>query len=554
MWLHSIFAVAFVVLLVVASVGAAASKGEDLAGTVSFRSGEFSDSIRFASERSSAANFLAQDDPLQIEWSLVAEGIQLNWTHDSGPAAANPLNPDSPILFHSAYQGNDSESYVGGVASGYVDSLAAEFLVVGVPETPAFRIEGEFPGTSNVQPAGGEDWRIGTGSAESSRFLRTYDTADGSPLIRTQSTAQFTLSGTFQFTIWGGNVTVQSAGEEPDVYQTGEWKEPLVGDGSANDAAYEGHRQILDLLVQNGTLNAQMAAGSVLFEAAELGLHTSGSTSLDADSARIESSDSVYVATDQSVTLSGNVSLDVRRAPSSVELLVGSLIGTDVAINLPPSGQAPGADDDPSVSGEETLGIGTDSSGGEQASASDQVVGQPSVSPWIILPIWTVILLAAIGAGIWWAARRYGFAAWFRENLPLIVRAEQALVQGDAGRAKRLARRIVAKDPEDVDAWMILGIALLQDDKVEEMVSTLEEVVPSLPQDGQPSLAFLLALGCARLDRRTEAVGWVSIAGREPEILASIRSEASFEPLHGDERFRRVLGMRASRSVDTAYA
>lgn len=186
---------------------------------------------------------------------------------------------------------------------------------------------------------------------------------------------------------------------------------------------------------------------------------------------------------------------------------------------------------------------------------------------------WLVLLLAALVGG----AGFFAFTAWRTRSkvhaeapaaavppvsssrpVPdsgaldvfLLERAADALGRHDSEEARRLSEEQLRRNPDDVDVLLILAASYAQQGAHADVVRVLEPHTTRGPEP-HPSLAYLLSLSYANLGEPANALRWLLVAARDPELRPHIEEEPALQRVRAEPLYRRLLGVDG---LNLAYA
>lgn len=469
-----------------------------------------------------------------------AEGAVVNWSYlREREIGYNPLHPSESPLHIAMESDSDEKSFFGANITVAYEDVPLDLL--GIPSKgpggPRFDLSA-LPGTVTFVPADGSTWRAGarSASAESSNsWMATFLTASsnptpGHPVLQTTSALRWTGHGDLVLYVWGANVTVDPADGEAETYRSGRWRTDVVGDEvHPHGVTAEQHSQFLRIRLVNATFTWTHQAGPAYQVAERFELETDGAVRFEATRGLLESADAVYAVEDETFEVAGRVMQSLGPKAGDDDGLASRVRAEDATIDIPPSARR-----DPA------------------AGAGGPIVPTGALTdPGVVVPV--VLVAAAVAGGVAaWAVRRRDRGR-DDEDLPGLTpleRSELALVDGDPRRARRLARQVLDLNPNDLDAWLLVGACLVKERAFARAVEVLAPAAERLDED--PGLAYVLTLAHAHLDDAPGVLRWGAVAGEVPALRHQLRLDPAVEPYL--DRLARDWASTEEDEVGVAYA
>lgn len=448
----------------------------------------------------------------------------------------NPLNPEHSLV--AVVMERSSGETAHGRASLSISYASEDTALLILPGNGAGRPESEAvaeAGSMTVAPADGSAWSAGradysTDSTNPERepFLtHDFTPTPGHPVLSTTSALEWTAQGDFVLYVWGANVTVDPADGEAETYRSGRWRTDVVGDEvHPHGVTAEQHSQFLRIYLTNATFTWTHEAGPAHQVAERFELETDGTVRFEAARGLLESADAVWSVEDEAFEVAGRIAQSLGPQGGGGDALASRVRAEDARISLAPSDRL--------------------------APAGGPVVPTGALTePGVLVPL---VLVAAAVAGAAWTVHR----SRRNDGVPLpggreptpLERSELALVDGDPRRARRLARQVLDRNPNDLDAWLLVGACLIKERAYERAV---EELVPAAERLGEdPGLAYVLTLAHAHLDDAPGVLRWGAVAGEVPALRHQLHLDPAVEPFL--DRLARDWASAEEDEVGVAYA
>lgn len=446
--------------------------------------------------------------PLDIEWSLDASRVTVNWTRvtKQGMGGA-PNNPNESFTTVGSPEKTFGEArYAGARLSSAISSPGANLHV----ETRRADLEANVSTTLEVQPSKRETWTGGLFSNQSgglgpdARLLtRDFVTAAGEPIVRSQGGLRATLRGDFAVYVWQADVAVQ-AENRTTIHRSGSWYDNATGtQAGPRGITRTEHWQLVRIEVAEGILQVDHQSGLAQWTAPQISSRTTGSVLLDEATGTLTSQQYVYSARSDRIRIDGTISQRMKTDSSSARLS-SELEATDSTISLAPVAIGPKT---------------TTIEGGEAS--------------WYVLGAITIL----VGAALAWLGPHWWFAR--KTDTELLGRAQNALVQGRPVAARRYASILLRRDRDDKEAWFLYGAALFSQHRDARVLRDLGR----LPNDlkDHPPIAFVLSKSHERRKDLASAVHWLERAIVDPEVREAARGSPAFVELSRRSRWRVLL-------------
>lgn len=481
-------------------------------------------------------------DPPSGRLLVHAAGAVVNQSYlrerEAGP---NPLNPGESLVAVTMERRWQETEYEQATIAVPYRSEELDLLVLPWDAVVRHTITTPNEGSKSiVGPADEAVWSVGPADADTEstdsrkeRFLtEAVNLTAGFPVLQTTSPGRWTGHGGLVLYVWGTNVTVDPADGEAATYRSGRWRTDEIGqEFHPNGVTAQQHSQLLRIYLSNASYEWTHRSGPAYQIAERFELETDGTVRFQASRGFLESSEFTYAVEDEVFEVEGRISqLLSPRADS--DTLQSVIRANDAKVDLAPSGRAQGADVVDGPTGE--------------TEPTSQLPASGEGSPPVHLLLLVGLIAAAVAGGALTFHRRKTFAG---VRLGPLERAELALVDRDTEKARRLARKVLAKNDTDLDAWLIYGASLLKERAYDRAIRELEPVARRL--DENTVLAFILTLAHAHVGNDDDVLRWAEVVAEAPRVRMELLRDPAMKPYLEKERFRRVLGGEDS---EVAYA
>ncbi len=516
------FTVLVSVLIIAFIPGADAARGETITGELSFSHASLVGQTDGAFDSAAALHVasgrdaLLNDDPLVgISLTIEAANAMVRWSQrtwtSAGTAPGSPesavaqIGPPDERTGHTEYKNATLVMAPGLLKQG------ANLLFVA---TQDFQLSARNMSALNVFNSEGQTWTAGpfSNQTQGTAFLtRNFTTEANDPIFQSTEPMELSARGNFTLHMWGPSITVRDDVSQQN-YRSGVWYDNATGtQADPRGIVRTEHWQSVTVSLSEASMRLQVSRGSSQWTDVQCALETIGRVSFAEGEGLVRSQTSLYKARDEHVTVDGVVRQRISRLADEPSLW-SSLEASQAQTNLP-------------------------------------VASTISVAPETgRLTAWTLFLAFAfliLTAGVLvWSRRGILKRDWEAE----LGRAHEALAHRRSGRARRHARRLLARDQEDSEAWYVYGASLLLDHDAKRVVGEVGPVAKKL--NNHPSLCFLVGVANLDLERVDEAGPWLKEAGKEPAFLEEIRHAPLFEELRRNVRVAAWL----SEGASPAYA
>lgn len=404
----------------------------------------------------------------RFAWTLEADHIALNWSQTTRYEVVHPTNPGTRSYVAKEPPRQWDEATPAHEAVGQSRSSLSNILVVGASNTAPIA---DIRTTEFIVQSGEGTWYAGSeaGTEVSTQppvntQVRYEHPEDYLQIASNKSTIQ--LSGDFAMAVWDARVKLN---------ETNEWRTVETGRterGVAQNVRESDHR-LLWIHAKNATLFLDVHLGPVLLASPTFGFRGAGVASFQGSSGLLTQDAETYALDREPVRVTGMLDAELvketARPRANLEISKGEVEFEGASLDV----------------------------------ARTPEVASESPLRWA----WGALLLLPAA---WLCVRRF--------RPVTIDDVEWAILSGKSRRGLSLAKRLVAKNPQDPDAVFLYGTTLLARGRFASVLETIEPLGLKIEPRLRRGIAFVLAVAAHGSNDPLRTRRWAKEAAQDPQL------------------------------------